>query len=137
VMGAGSGGLATSKRAASYGARVAIVENDRVRGTCVIRGCVPKKLMVYAAAIAHAFDDARGYGWHADAPTLAWPALVVARDNNVAGLEATHERLLRENGVQRVRGRARIASPHEVEVVAADGSRRTLRTGRILVATGS
>ncbi len=137
VMGAGSGGLATSKRAASYGAKVAIVENDRVGGTCVIRGCVPKKLMVYAAEFAHAFDDARGYGWRADAPVLDWPALVAARDNNVAGLEATHERLLRENGVELIRGRARVASPHEVEVEATDGSIRGLRTERILVATGS
>lgn len=137
VMGAGSGGLATSKRAASYGARVAIVEDDRVGGTCVIRGCVPKKLMVYAAEFAHAFDDARGYGWHSESPSLDWPALVVARDNNVAALEATHERLLRENGVELIRGRARVAGPHEVEVRAADGTTRRLRTGRILVATGS
>ncbi|MFN2375573.1 MAG: glutathione-disulfide reductase [Candidatus Binatia bacterium] len=132
VIGAGSGGLATSKRAASYGARVAIVENDRVGGTCVIRGCVPKKLMVYAAEFAHAFEDAAGYGWKVATPSLDWPALVAARNANVAGLEATHERLLREAGVELLRGSARVVSPHEVEV---DG--RRLSAGTILVATGS
>jgi len=132
TLGAGSGGLATSKRAASYGARVAIVEYDRVGGTCVIRGCVPKKFMVYAAEFAHAFEDARGYGWSADHARLDWSSLVVARDNNVAGLEATHERLLREAGVELLRGRARITGPHEIEV---EGRRITAAT--ILVATGS
>ena len=68
VIGAGSGGLATSKRAASYGARVAIIEDDRVGGTCVIRGCIPKKLMVYAGELGHALTDAKGYGWRT-APT--------------------------------------------------------------------
>jgi glutathione reductase (NADPH) len=132
VIGAGSGGLATSKRAASYGARVAIVENDRVGGTCVIRGCVPKKLMVYAAEYAHTFGDATGYGWQNDGATLDWTKLVAARDANVAGLEATHERLLVEAGVELLRGTARVTSPHEVEL---DGRRLTAAT--ILIATGS
>ena len=63
VLGAGSGGVAASRRAAAHGARVLIAEADRVGGTCVIRGCVPKKLMMYAAGFAQAFDEARGYGW--------------------------------------------------------------------------
>ena len=63
VIGAGSGGLAAAKRAASYSARVAIVEGDRVGGTCVIRGCVPKKLMVYGSAVSHQLSDAASYGW--------------------------------------------------------------------------
>ena len=132
VLGAGSGGLATSKRAASYGARVAILESDRVGGTCVIRGCVPKKLMVYAADFAHSFEDARGYGFDVATPIFDWKKLVAARDANVAGLEATHERLLRESGVELLRGRARVVGPHEVEL---DG--RILTTQTILVATGS
>jgi glutathione reductase (NADPH) len=132
VIGAGSGGLATSKRAASYGARVAIVENDRVGGTCVIRGCVPKKLMVYAAEFAHAFGDSAGYGWQTEGATLDWSKLVAARDANVAALEATHERLLMEAGVKLLRGTARVTSPHEVEL---NGRRITAAT--ILIATGS
>ena len=132
AIGAGSGGLATSKRAASYGARVAIVEEDRVGGTCVIRGCVPKKFMVYAAEFAHAFEDARGYGWDSRKPAFDWGALVAARDANVANLESIHERLLRENKVELLRGHARVVGPHEVDI---DGRRVTAE--RILVATGS
>jgi glutathione reductase (NADPH) len=132
VIGAGSGGLATSKRAASYGARVAIIENDRVGGTCVIRGCVPKKLMVYAAEFAHTFSDAAGFGWQTDGAKLDWSKLVAARDANVSGLEATHTRLLSEAGVELIAGQARVTSPHEVEV---NGRRLTAAT--ILVATGS
>ncbi|HEY2772614.1 MAG TPA: glutathione-disulfide reductase [Candidatus Binatia bacterium] len=132
VLGAGSGGLATSKRAASYGARVAIIEQGRVGGTCVIRGCVPKKFMVYAADFAHAFEDSRGYGWSSGDARLDWAALVAARDANVRGLEETHERLLRQAGVDLLRGHARISGPNEVTI---DGV--TVTAGRILVATGS
>ncbi|HYB99991.1 MAG TPA: glutathione-disulfide reductase [Candidatus Limnocylindrales bacterium] len=132
VLGAGSGGLAGAKRAASYGARVAIVEQDRFGGTCVIRGCVPKKLMVYAAEFAHAFEDARGYGWDIAAPSLDWPRLVRARNAAVASLEATHERLLSEAGVEMLRGHARVTGPHTVDVEG-----RTLESRYILVATGS
>src|SRR6185369_7757533 len=132
VLGAGSRGLATSKRAASYGARVAIIENDRVGGTCVIRGCVPKKFMVYAAEFAHAFEDARGYGWSSEGVSVDWAELVARRDANVASLEATHERLLREAGVELLRGRGRITGPNTVDL---DG--RTISAKTILVATGS
>ena len=132
VLGAGSGGLATSKRAASYGARVAVIEKDRVGGTCVIRGCVPKKFMVYAAEFAHSFEDARGYGWSSGEAALDWAELVARRDANVAGLEATHERLLSEAGVELMRGNARVSGPNEVTI---DG--RTITAERILIATGT
>ena len=131
TLGAGSGGLATSKRAASYGARVAIVEHDRVGGTCVIRGCVPKKFMVYAAEFAHAFEDSKGYGFSPGEVGFDWTKLVAARDANVDGLEVTHERFLRENKVELIRGHARITGPHEVDI---DGRKVTAAT--ILVATG-
>ena len=78
VIGAGSGGVAASRRAAAHGAKVAIIEASRVGGTCVIRGCVPKKLMVYAAGFRDAFEDAAGYGWTAGAPRFDWPALIAA-----------------------------------------------------------
>lgn len=133
VLGAGSGGLASAKRAASYGAKVAIVENDRVGGTCVIRGCVPKKLMVYAAEFGHAIEDAAGYGWNVPAgATHDWERLVAARDANVDGLERTHERLLAEAGVELLRGSARVAGPTTVAV----GDRR-LQAAKILIATGA
>ena len=133
VLGAGSGGLATSKRAASYGARVAIIEHDRVGGTCVIRGCVPKKFMVYAAEFAHAFEDARGYGWKrrvsGDSTGRRW--LLRATTTWRASKRPTSGCCARTR-VELIRGRARITAPHEVDV---DGRRITAAT--ILVATGS
>ncbi len=79
TIGAGSGGVASSRRAGSYGARVAICEDSRIGGTCVIRGCVPKKFLVYAAEFADDFADAAGYGWHVPAPRFDWVKLIAAR----------------------------------------------------------
>jgi glutathione reductase (NADPH) len=132
VLGAGSGGLATSKRAASYGARAAIIESDRVGGTCVIRGCIPKKLMVYAAESAHAAVDARDYGWDVTVGGHDWSTLVTARDAAVTRLERRHEELLGNAGVELLRGHARVTGPQEVEVAG-----RRLRARYLLVATGS
>lgn len=131
VLGAGSGGLATAKRAASYGARVAIIEQGRVGGTCVIRGCVPKKLMVYAAEFAHLASDATGYGWSFGSASHDWLSFVDSRDRAVAGLESTHERLLAEAGVELVRGAARLRAAGEV-----DAGGRLLSTRNVLIATG-
>ncbi|TAG59322.1 MAG: glutathione-disulfide reductase, partial [Oscillatoriales cyanobacterium] len=86
VIGAGSGGLASSKRAASYGAKVAIAENDLVGGTCVIRGCVPKKLMVYASTFSHLYEDAIGYGWSPVETSFNWEKLVTTVDTEVRRL---------------------------------------------------
>ncbi|RMF19734.1 MAG: glutathione-disulfide reductase [Deltaproteobacteria bacterium] len=132
VIGAGSGGLASAKRAASYGARVAIAERDRVGGTCVIRGCVPKKLMVYAAELGAALDDARGYGWQAGKTRFDWEYMVRRRNEAVARLERLHEQHLERAGVELLRGQARLAGPQLVEI---DG--RRVRARYILIATGS
>jgi glutathione reductase (NADPH) len=132
VIGAGSGGLATAKRAAAYGARVAICEKDRVGGTCVIRGCIPKKLMVYAADLGESVHDAEGYGWQHAAGALDWGRLVERRDEAVKALERTHEGHLSRAGVDLLRGTARVAGPDEVDV---DGRRVTTRY--ILLAPGS
>lgn len=131
VLGAGSGGLATSKRAASYGARVAIVEQGRVGGTCVIRGCVPKKLMVYAAEFAHMADDAAGYGWSITGASHDWRRFVEKRDQTVASLEATHERLLAGAGVELVRGFGVFRDAHHLEV-----GDRVLSSRYFVIATG-
>jgi glutathione reductase (NADPH) len=132
VIGAGSGGLAASKRASSYGAKVAIVEEDRVGGTCVIRGCVPKKLMVYAGELAHALADAPGYGLRSVPVEVDWRRLAQRRDAAVATLERRHEELLAKAGVSLLRGHARVAGPNEVVV---DGER--LRARYILIAAGA
>ena len=132
VIGGGSGGLATAKRAASYGARVAIAEADRVGGTCVIRGCIPKKLMVYAADHGHAIADAVGYGWSAGRGRFDWPTLVRRRDEAVRSLEQLHEKHLVDAGVELLRGRARVIAADAIEIAG-----HSVGTRHVLVATGS
>ncbi|MEE8312351.1 MAG: glutathione-disulfide reductase [Candidatus Binatia bacterium] len=132
VLGAGSGGLATAKRAASYGARVAIAEDDRVGGTCVIRGCIPKKLMVYASEHGDAIEDAAGYGWPVERGRVDWESLVRRRDEAVLSLERLHEKHLVDAGVELLRGRAHLTAPNRIEI---DG--RTVSARTVLVATGS
>jgi glutathione reductase (NADPH) len=132
TLGAGSGGVASSRRAGSYGARVAICEEDRVGGTCVLRGCVPKKLLVYGAHFRHDFEDAAGYGWSVPEPSLDWKRLQAAKDQELDRLNGVYKRLLRDAGVQLIEGRGRVVDPHTVEVA---GQRYT--AARILISTGS
>src|SRR5207245_11504460 len=87
TIGAGSGGVASSRRAGAYGARAAIVEESRIGGTCVLRGCVPKKLLVYGAQFADAFADAAGFGWTVAPPTFDWPALLPAQNKELDRVE--------------------------------------------------
>jgi glutathione reductase (NADPH) len=136
VLGAGSGGLAAAKRAAAHGARVAILEGDRVGGTCVIRGCVPKKLLVYGSAMRHAFADAASYGWSAR-ELRCDPAVLLANVRaEVDRLNALHIGFLEKAGVELVRGWGRFLDPATVEVRDGDGRVRTLRGKRILIAVG-
>lgn len=131
VIGAGSGGLAASKRAASYGAKVAIAEQDLVGGTCVIRGCVPKKLMVYASKFSHLFHDAVGYGWSPVESHLDWEHLVTTVDKEVHRLSQLHISYLEKAGVELFKSRATLVDPHTVEV---DG--RKVTADKILIAVG-
>jgi glutathione reductase (NADPH) len=131
VIGGGSGGVAGSRRAAAHGAKVAIVEADRFGGTCVIRGCVPKKLMMYAANFAHQFKEAEGFGWsdvHARFEMARWAD---AKKREIDRLEHIYDDMLGNAGVEVVRGRGRLVSGNEVDV---DG--RRLAAPRILIATG-
>jgi glutathione reductase (NADPH) len=131
TLGAGSGGVRASRLAAAHGARVAIAEERRVGGTCVLRGCVPKKLLVIGSHFAEDFADARGYGWSAGAVALDWPALIAAKNKELDRLHGIYVRLLRDAGVTLIEGHAVLADPHTIEV---DGRRYTAE--RILVATG-
>jgi glutathione reductase (NADPH) len=132
TIGAGSGGVAASRRAGSYGAKVAICEEGRVGGTCVLRGCVPKKLLVYGSHFHDEFADAEGFGWTLPArPELDWGRLVAAKDREIDRLNGVYLRLLRDAGVKLIEGRARILDGHTVEV---GGTRYTARY--LLVATG-
>ncbi|NJO47776.1 MAG: glutathione-disulfide reductase [Oscillatoriales cyanobacterium RM2_1_1] len=131
VIGAGSGGLAASKRAASYGAKVAIAEYDLVGGTCVIRGCVPKKLMVYASQFSHLYKDAEGYGWSPVESQFDWKYLVKAVDTEVRRLSQLHISFLEKAGVELIEGYAKFVDPHTLEV----GDRK-VTADKILIAVG-
>ncbi len=137
VLGAGSGGLAAAKRAASHGARVAIVEGDRVGGTCVIRGCVPKKLLVYGSAYRHLLNDAASYGWTFETPRCDSAALLANIRAEVDRLNTLHIGLLETAGVELIRGWGRFYGPNGVEVSNAVGEWRRLTAERILIAVGS
>src|SRR3954468_23591235 len=90
VIGAGSGGVRAARIAAGYGAKVTVAEEFRVGGTCVIRGCVPKKLLVYASRFSHEFEDAAGYGWTIGTPSFDWPTLIANKDREIDRLEAAY-----------------------------------------------
>lgn len=131
VIGGGSGGVRAARMAAAAGARVAVAEADRYGGTCVIRGCVPKKLLSYAAHFHEDFEDAAGFGWTVPAPRFDWAALIANKDREIDRLEGIYEKLLANAGVKALHGHARLIDPHTVEV----GDRRfTAKT--ILIATG-
>lgn len=132
TVGGGSGGVAASQYAGSLGARVALCEERQVGGTCVHRGCVPKKLLFHAAQFQEAFEDAPGFGWDLSAPRLDWKRLQAAKDRELKRLESVYRQNLREVGVQLLEGRGRVVDAHTVEVA---GRRYTAR--HLLVATGS
>jgi glutathione reductase (NADPH) len=131
VIGAGSGGVRAARVAAGHGARVAVAEDYRVGGTCVIRGCVPKKLLTYAAHFSQDFEDAAGYGWTVGPATFSWPALIAAKDREIERLEGIYRRLLENSGVELLLGRATVVDATTVEVAG-----RRLRARHLLVATG-
>ena len=147
VLGAGSGGLAAAKRAASYGAKVAIVEGDRVGGTCVIRGCVPKKLLVYGAGFRHSLSDAASYGWEVGPSRCDASILLASVAAEVDRLDLLHRELLAKAGVTLIRGWGRFLDAHTVAVTgggedspgdgAGPGSTsQQLVAERILIAVG-
>ncbi|MBB6094627.1 glutathione reductase (NADPH) [Povalibacter uvarum] len=132
VIGAGSGGVRAARIASGYGAKVAIVEEYRIGGTCVIRGCVPKKFLVYGAHFAEDLEDAVRFGWHIDGKKFEWPTL---RDNvlaEVTRLSGLYTQTLTNHGVKILEGRAVIEGPHDVRI-----GERTYSAGVILVATGA
>ena len=131
VIGAGSGGVRASRIAAGFGARVAVAEHHRVGGTCVIRGCVPKKLLVYASHFHDDFQDAAGYGWTVGPSHFSWPTLIANKNREIVRLEGIYAKLLEGSKVTVLRGRATAVDGNTVEL---DGRRIT--AANILVATG-
>jgi len=133
VIGAGSGGVRAARIASSYGAHVMIAEEFRVGGTCVIRGCVPKKLLVYASRFSGEFEDAAGYGWTVPEPTFHWPTLIANKDREIARLEATYITTLERFNVKLLKSRAVLEDAHTVRLQSS-GAR--VRAETILIATG-
>ncbi|MCA7954643.1 glutathione-disulfide reductase [Burkholderia seminalis] len=132
VIGAGSGGVRLARMSASYGARVGIAEEEQIGGTCVLRGCIPKKLLVYASHYPHEVEDAKGFGWTFGAGTLDWPALIAAKDREINRLSGIYINLLTQSGVDMHAGRATLVDAHTVAIGG-----RTLRARHIAIATGS
>lgn len=133
VIGGGSGGVRAGRIAATHGAKVAVVEEYRFGGTCVIRGCVPKKLFVYASQFSEAFEDAAGFGWTVGETTFDWNKLIAAKDKEIARLEAIYEKNLKAAGVETIAARAVLDGPHAA--VLSDGRRITAK--HVLIATGA
>ncbi|HET7210578.1 MAG TPA: FAD-dependent oxidoreductase, partial [Methyloceanibacter sp.] len=134
VIGAGSGGVRAARLAAELGARVGIAEEYRIGGTCVIRGCVPKKLLVYGSRYSSELLDARGFGWTCEGQSFDWPTLIHNVKREVDRLNGVYTRTLEKAGVDRFLTRAALLSPHEVALADRDGA---LSAKTILVATGS
>lgn len=134
VIGGGSGGVRAARIAAGHGARVMLAEEYRVGGTCVIRGCVPKKLLVYASRFGHEFEKAAGYGWTSAAPTFDWATLIANKDIEIARLEAEYTANLTRSNVTIVKTRAVLEDAHTVRLLAED---RRVRAEHILIATGA
>ena len=134
VIGAGSGGVRAARLAAMAGARVAVAEESRVGGTCVIRGCVPKKFMVYASEFSRLFEDARGYGWDVGAPTFDWPEFRSRRDMEVARLSGIYEANLAKAGADLIRGRAVFEDAHTLRIEGHEA--RTVTADKVLIAVG-
>jgi glutathione reductase (NADPH) len=131
VIGAGSGGVRAARIAAAHGARVGICEESRVGGTCVIRGCVPKKLLVYASHFAEEFEDAHGFGWAIESARFSWPRLIRAKDAEIDRLSQVYIHLLMESGVALYPRRATLTGPHDIRL-----GEQVVTAAHILIATG-
>ena len=134
VIGGGSGGVRAARIAAGYGTRVMLAEEYRLGGTCVIRGCVPKKLLVYASRFADEFQDAAGYGWTVPGPSFDWPTLIANKDREIARLELAYATALERANVEIAKTRAVLEDSHTVRLLATD---EKVRAARVLIATGA
>jgi glutathione reductase (NADPH) len=132
VIGAGSGGVRAARLAALSGAKVLVAEEHRVGGTCVIRGCVPKKLMVYASEFSHSFETAGGFGWTIENATFDWSRFLAEKDKEIARLSGVYVRNLENAGAGLAHGKARILDAHTIEV---EGHGRAT-ADKVLIATG-
>jgi len=132
VIGGGSGGVRAARIAAGHGARVAIAEEYRMGGTCVIRGCVPKKLLVYASHIRHDIEDAAGFGWTVPPASFDWPTLIANKDREIARLEAAYTANVEKSGARVLKTRAVFEDAHTLRLASGEA----VRAKYVLIATG-
>jgi glutathione reductase (NADPH) len=132
VIGAGPGGLAAAKQVAAYGTRVAIAEQDLVGGTCVIRGCIPEKLMSFAAEFSEDSQDAAGYGWNQHMNIFDWQQFIAAKEQEIQRLSQVHLQSLEKAGVELIKGRASFSNAHSLEVEGCQ-----ITADKILIAVGA
>ena len=131
VMGGGSGGIATARRAAEYGAKVGIAESDRLGGTCVNKGCIPKKLMVYTSHFPGQFEEAQGYGWSPVSSTLDWSKMITSVNSEVTRLNGIYQKMLDNSKVELFPHYAKLLDSHTLEV----GDKK-ITADKILIAVG-
>ncbi|MEM8877913.1 MAG: glutathione-disulfide reductase [Pseudomonadota bacterium] len=136
VIGGGSGGVRAARISSQHGAKVGLAEYDRYGGTCVIRGCVPKKLMVYASRFANEFEEASGYGWTVGERSFDWSTLIGRKDEEIDRLEEIYRTNLKKAGVTLFDAHARFADAHTLILKSGDGSEQKVTADRILIATG-
>src|SRR6478752_4113617 len=134
VIGGGSGGVRASRMAAMTGARVALAEESRMGGTCVIRGCIPKKLLVYASQFSENVKDAAGYGWDFGDAKFDWPTLIANKDREIARLEGLYTKAVEGAGVKIFADRAVFEDPHTLLLL---NSGKRITAEKILIATGN
>src|SRR5215475_12166618 len=132
VIGGGSGGVRAARIAAGYGARVLVAEEYRIGGTCVIRGCVPKKLLVMGSHIRHEIDDAAGFGWTIPPASFDWPTLSANKDKEIARLEAAYTANVEKSGARIVKTRAVFEDAHTLRLASGE----TVGAKYVLIATG-
>ncbi len=132
VIGGGSGGVRAARIAAGHGGRVMIAEEYRMGGTCVIRGCVPKKLLVYASHFHQEFEDAAGFGWTVPQPTFDWATLIANKDREIARLEAAYTTNVEKSGARVLKTRAVLEDAHTLRLATGEA----VRAKYVLIATG-
>jgi glutathione reductase (NADPH) len=132
VIGGGSGGVRAARIAAGHGARVLVAEEYRMGGTCVIRGCVPKKLLVLGSHVRHEIEDAAGFGWTIPGASFDWPTLIANKDREIARLEAAYTVNVEKSGARIVKSRAVFENAHRLRL----GTGETVSAKHVLIATG-
>ena len=136
VIGAGSGGTRTARISASYGAKTLVIEGDRAGGTCVLRGCVPKKLLVYASQFSEQVSDAEGFGWQIDNFQSNWNELILKKNKELDRLHEIYVNLIKNAGCELISGWGKIIGPNSVSITKSNNEIIEVSSKKIMIAVG-